>query len=131
MPKLNAIGVIVASLVFFFIGFAWYGFLFNAAWMGAHGLTKDDAGNPVWMIGGLIITVMQVFGLALVLKWRGVADTGEAVQTALIFWACFALAFCGYAFIYLPAHDLKLLAIDGGHLLVGWVAAAATLSRFK
>jgi hypothetical protein len=131
MPKLNAVGIAVASLAFFFIGFIWYGFIFAKLWMAANGLTEEDAGNPAWMIGGLVITVMQVVGLALTLKWRGVANTGEAVQTAVILWALLALAFCGYAFVYLPAHDATLLAIDGGHLLVGWVAAAAILSRFK
>jgi hypothetical protein len=44
MPKLNLVGIIVASLVFFFIGFLWYGLLFTDAWMAAHGVTEKTPG---------------------------------------------------------------------------------------
>ncbi len=131
MPKLNPVGVAVASIVFFLVGFLWYGVLFAKAWMAAEGLTEEDAGSPVWMIGGLVITVMQVTGLALVMKWKGVEGVSDAVKTAVILWALFALPFSAYAFVYLPAHNMTLLMIDASHLLLGWVTSAVILSKFK
>lgn len=133
MPKLNPIGVIVASLAFYFIGFLWYGFLFSDAWMAAHGLAAEDAEaqSPTWMAAGFVITVAQVIGLAVALKWKGVKSPMSAATTAAALWAFFALPFSLYSYIYLPAHDSTLLMIDAGHLLVGWVVSAIVLSLFK
>ncbi len=131
MPKLNPVGIAVASIAFFLIGFLWYGILFAEAWMTAEGLTEEDAGDPVSMLGGFLITVMQVLGLAIVLKWKGVEGTADAASAAAFLWAVLALPLALYDFVYLPAHDLKLLMIDAGHLLIGWVVSAAVLSRFK
>src|SRR5690606_2545271 len=116
---------------FFIVGFLWYGLLFAEAWMAAEGLTEEDAGSSLWMIGGVVITIMQVFGIGLVMKWKGAASLQAAVMTAFILWLLFALPFTLYAYFYLPAHDATLLLIDASHLLVGWVASAAVLSLMK
>ncbi|MCB2114338.1 MAG: DUF1761 domain-containing protein [Parvularculaceae bacterium] len=133
MPKLNLAGIAVASLAFYLIGYLWYGVIFTDAWMAAEGVTPSEAQeqSPVYMIGGLLITILQVIGLSLVLKWKGATGMGAAVTTAAIVWALFALPFCMYAYLYLPRHDSTLLMIDASHLLAGWVVAAAILSRFK
>lgn len=131
MPKLNPVGIAVASIAFFIVGFLWYGVIFSDAWMAGHGLTQDDAESPIWMLGGLVVTVMQVIGLALILKWKGVAGLADAATTAALLWALLALPFTLYAYLYLPAHNSTLLMVDASHLLVGWVVAAAVLSRFK
>ena len=131
MPKLNPVGIAVASVAFFLVGFLWYGVLFAQAWMAAEGVTEEDAGNPIWMLPGLIITAMQVVGLAIVMKWKGVNGLADAVKTALLLWVLFALPFTAYGYIYNPAHNATLLMIDASHLLVGWTAASAVLSRFK
>jgi hypothetical protein len=133
MPKLSLPGVLAATLVFWLIGFLWYGVLFADAWMTAEGVTAADAENqsPLWMAAGVLMTLAQVLGLALVLKWKGVYDLADAVKTAALLWALFALPLALYDFVYLTAHNLSALAIDAGHLFAGWVAAAAVLSRFR
>ena len=133
MSKLNPVGIIVASLAFYFVGFLWYGFLFSDAWMGAHGVTAEDAKgeSPVWMAGGFLITVVQVIGLAIVLRWKGAASPTAAATTAATLWCFFALPFSLYNYIYLPSHGAILLQVDASHLLVGWIVAAITLSFFK
>jgi hypothetical protein len=133
MPKLNPVGLILASIVFYIVGFLWYGVLFSDAWMAAEGVTPEaaEAENPAWMAVGFVITVMQVVGLAIVLKWKGVESLGDAAMTAVILWALFALPFAFYDFIYTPGHNAPLLMIDASHLFVGWTASAAVLSRFR
>lgn len=134
MPNLfglKALPVLVASAAFFVVGFLWYGVIFTEAWMAAEGLTKEDAGSPLWMIAGFAISVLQVVGLGLVLKWRSISAIGPAIQAAAVLWLLFALPFSLYAYIYLPAHDATLLFIDASHLLVGWAVAAATLAVMK
>jgi hypothetical protein len=133
MPKLNPIAIIAASVAFYLIGFLWYGLIFSDAWMSAHGLTAEDAENqsPIWMALGFVITVMQVIGLACVLKWKGASGVAAAAKTAALLWLFLALPFSGYAYIYLTSHDATLLMIDASHMLVGWIVSAVVLSLFK
>ncbi|MEZ5920381.1 MAG: DUF1761 domain-containing protein [Parvularculaceae bacterium] len=133
MPKLNWIAVAAASVAFFLVGFIWYGVLFEDAWMAAKGIPAEpeDAGNPSWMLVGFIITVMQVVGLAMALKWKGAAGPAAAATTAATLWALFALPFTLYGYIYSLDHNSTLLMIDASHLLVGWIVSAIVLSLFK
>lgn len=133
MPKLNPIGIAIASVAFYIVGFLWYGLIFSDAWMAAEGVSKEaaEAESPAWMGVGFVITVMQAVGLAIVLKWKGVESLGDAAMTAVILWALFALPFTLYDFIYTPGHNTTLLMIDASHLLVGWTVCAVALSRFK
>lgn len=138
MPKilgLNLLGVLVASVAFFIVGYIWYELLFKEAWMAAMGVTEADmeaGGNQaIWMIGGFVITVMQVIGIGLVMKWRGVADLAGAVVTAALLWFFIALPFVHYSYLYSVAHSQTLLVVDATHLLAGWVVSAVALSLIK
>lgn len=133
MPKLNPVGVLVASVAFYLVGFLWYGLIFQDAWMAAQNLPKEpeDAGSPIWMAIGFVITVMQVVGLAYVLHWKGAGTPAAAATTAAILWLLFALPFAFYGYIYSFDHSATLLLIDASHLLVGWIAAAVALSMIK
>jgi hypothetical protein len=133
MPKLNPVAIIAASVAFYLIGFLWYGLIFSDPWMSAHGLTAEDAENqgPIWMLLGFVITLMQVTGLACVLKWKGASGPAAAAMTATVLWALLALPFNGYAYVYLTSHDATLLMIDASHMLVGWIISAIVLSLFK
>lgn len=133
MPKLNPIAIALASIAFFAIGAVWYAVLFADAWMAAMGIEKaaEDANGAAWMGVGAVITVMQVLGLAIVFKWKGVAGLADGAKTAALLWALFALPFTLYGYIYSPGHNATLLAIDAGHLFVGWVTAGAILGLFK
>lgn len=137
MPKLfglNLVGVLVASVVFYLIGWAWYGMIFMDAWMAEMNLPEsasEEGMNPVLMILGFLITALQVIGIGLVLKWKGAADLAAAATTAGILWVVFGFPFSMYGYLYGPAHSTTLLMIDAGHLLVGWVVSAVILSFFK
>lgn len=136
MPSLfglKLVPVLLASIAFYFVGFLWYGVIFQQAWLAAEGITEADTqeGAAIWMAGGFLITIMQVIGIGLVLKWKGVAGLAGAVQTALLLWLFLALPFTMYAYLYNPAHNSTLLMIDASHLLVGWLAAAAVLGAMK
>lgn len=136
MPKifgLSLVGVLVASVVFFLIGWVWYGMLFMDAWMAEMGIpqTAEEEMKPMTMILGFVITVMQVIGIGLVMKWKGAAGLAAAVTTAVVLWIVFALPFCAYGYLYSASQSTTLLMIDAGHLLVGWVVSAIVLSFIK
>ncbi|MCK5744592.1 MAG: DUF1761 domain-containing protein [Oricola sp.] len=136
MPKilgLNIVAVIVASVAFFMVGWLWYGVLFVDAYMESTGMSADEAGGAfdIWMAGGFLITLMQVIGLGLVMKWKGEASPAAAATTAVVLWVFLALPFTMYPYLYTPAHDSAMLMIDASHLLVGWVVSAVVLCLIK
>ncbi len=129
---LKLVPVLVATLVFWMLGYVWYGVVFMDAWMAGHNLTTDNAGGfDIYMIGGILTTFVQVIGIGLVLKWRSVAGIGPAVKTAATLWAVFALPITMYAYLYLPAHNSTLLMIDASHLLTGWIVSAVIYAVMK
>jgi hypothetical protein len=135
MPKLfglNLVAVFAAAVAFFIVGFLWYGVIFSDMWMAEMGMTKaDDDSTPVTYLIGFVITLMQVIGLGLVLKWRNAAGLSAAVTTAATLWLVFALPFCVYGYLYAATHSTTLLMIDASHLLVGWVVSVVVLSLLK
>lgn len=136
MPKvlgLNLVGVLVASVAFFLLGWLWYGMVFSDAYMAELGIPASAAeeGNPMTYILGFIITVLQVVGIGLAMKWKDAAGLGGAVTTAVILWIVFAVPFSAYSYLYGAAHSETLFMIDAGHLLVGWVISAIVLSLIK
>ena len=129
----NLLGVFAAGVVFWMIGALWYAVLFSEAWMNAYGLTIEEieAGNPAWMGLGVLISFASALGFAKVMAWRGVAGVGDAISTAIILWALFALPVAGYYLVYQPQHALGGYMIDAAHLLVGSCVMAVVISRFQ
>jgi uncharacterized protein DUF1761 len=132
MFGLKPIPVVLATVVFWFLGFIWYGLVFADAWMAGHGIPADQAGGfDIYMAGGVLITLLQVIGLAFVLSWRNVSGINAAVKTVLTMWFLLALPIIMYDYIYVPAHNSTLLMIDGSYVLVGWLASAVILAVMK
>lgn len=136
MPRifgLNLVGILLASLVFFFAGFVIYGVVLADVWMRIEGVTPDAAAaaGMGWLVPAFAITVLQVIGLGMVLQWRKAMNLRDAVTTALAMWAFFALPLMAYDPIYIPGHSPLTLALDGLHLFVGWTASAVILTLFK
>lgn len=126
-------GVVVAFLVFYSIGFLWYGVFFTDIWMQGEGYTEAELAdaNQAWMALGLPQTIAQVIGVGLILKWRGWPDLQGAVTTALIVSICFVLPFSAYQLMYSTAHSIPLFFVDATHLLFGWVASAIILTLMR
>ena len=129
----SAIGVVLATLAFWVIGAIWYGVLFSDIWMAENRVIEADfeGQSPMWMMLGILISLLAVIGIGKVMAWRGVTDIGGAVMTAISLWVFFAVSFVMYDLAYLPAHSTTMFFVDIGHLLVGWVVSAAVLSFFK
>lgn len=136
MPKLfglNIVAVLAASVAFFLIGWLWYGVIFMDSWMAEMGIpaSADADPSPTMLAIGFVITVLQVVGVGLAMKWKSAAGLNGAVMTAVVLWLVFALPFSTYGYLYGPSHSALLFAIDAGHLLVGWVVSAIILSLLK
>ena len=133
MPNINGtsvLGILLASIGFYFIGFLWYGFIFMEKWMTLQGLPMDGEMQVMPMIWGFVITVIQVIGINYVLHQSGAKVLSTCAKIAAILGFLLAVPFASYASIYAGA-PLELFMIDASHLLVGYVVAGVILSAFR
>lgn len=133
MPKLQGtslLGLLAASVGFYFVGFLWYGFIFMEKWMALQGMPMDGEMQVMPMVWGFIITVIQVIGINYVLHHSGASQLSTCAKIAAILGLLFAVPFTAYASIYAKA-PLELFMIDASHMFVGFVTAGIILSFFR
>lgn len=133
MPKVhgtNLLGILAASIGFFFIGFLWYGVIFMEKWMTLQGLPMDGEQQMMPYVWGFLITVVQVVGINYVLHQSGAKVLSTCAKIALILAILLAVPFVAYATIYAGA-PIELLMIDASHMVVGYVVAGVILSFFR
>ena len=133
MPKIfgtSLIGILAASVVFFMLGWLWYGIIFQEMWMGLAGITETEP-NPMTMVWGFVITVVQVLGIAFVLNHAGASTLATCVKIGAILAIFIALPVLSYGAIYGQHYPTKMLELDFGHLLIGYCIVGAVLSFFR
>ncbi len=135
MPKLagvNLLGIVLAALAMWIIGFIWYGLLFSNAWMSAHGWTEAsfEGQSALWMPAGFLISLILSFGLGWHMKQKQIAKLDTAALFGLWLALLIGVPLMMYAYVYSPSHSWELLLIDGSHTIVTFVAACAVLSFF-
>lgn len=139
MPKFfgsNIISLLLATIVFYMLGFLWYSFIFVDQWMHLTGITKADALvrgeqlGAMMYVWGLLITLAQVLGIAAVLNWAGATRLVTCVKIAMMLAVMLILPVLGYGMLY-QGVSIHLVGIDFLHLLIGYSLAAAVLSFFR
>ncbi|NQY13290.1 MAG: DUF1761 domain-containing protein [Henriciella sp.] len=154
MPKIagvNLLGVVLAAVAMFFVGFLWYGVLFQEPWMNANGLffvdetkqsmqwlTADgiqsiagDAGpNPMVMLWGFVLSLVLAYGLGWHMKQKNISKAGTAALFGLWMGLLIGVPLMAYDTVYTPFGSLMGLFVDGSHTVVTFVAASVVLSFF-
>lgn len=135
MPKamgVNLLGVLLAAIAMFIVGFVFYGALFQDIWMSARGYTPEllEAGNPAWMGAGFLISLVLSFGIGYFMQKRDISGLSGAVRFAAMFAVVIGFPLLAYDFVYGAYHSVPGLLVDWGHTLAGFIAAAAVLSFF-
>ncbi|MEM1087396.1 MAG: DUF1761 domain-containing protein [Pseudomonadota bacterium] len=154
MPKIagvNLLGVILAAVAMFFVGFIWYGVLFTEPWMGANGLFFTDetkqtmqwltaeglqsvqaaAGpNPMVMLWGFVLSLALSFGIGWHMKQKGITKLGTALLFGLWLSLLIGVPLMAYDTVYTPYGSLIGLFVDGSHTVATFLAASAVLSFF-
>lgn len=128
MDRINWLGVIAATVVAFFIGFLWYGLIFEATWLELTGQTKSEDMSMLPMAWGLLQTFVTMLGLG----WFIGRDSSvmEGLKTGLVAAICFALMTSAYNFIY-ETSPTGLLPIDWSHLLVVYAVGGAIIGGLR
>ena len=139
MPKIfgySLLAIILATIVFYMVGFAIYGFLFSEQWMTYAGMTeaealaRNEALGPMMFVWGLLITLAQVLGIALFLKKANISSAGKGLLKGAILATLFALPVMTYNWLY-QGSSANLLGLDYMHLLIGYSLVGAVLGFFR
>lgn len=126
--KLNWMGIIVATVVAFFIGFLWYGLIFEAQWTALTGVTAEG-GDAMWMLVGVVQTFITMTGLGWLISKLG-DGWMNGFKTGLMAGVFFALTTSAYGFIY-QTSAMGLLPIDWSHLLAVYGVGGAIIGGLK
>lgn len=139
MPKIfntSWLAVILATVVFYLIGFAWYGFLFQDVWLAAAGMTVAESEalaksqGAMMFFWGPLITFAQALGLLWIINLAGAKRLPKCLSIA--FWAFLMIAvpLLAYACVY-GGYSLEGILVDYGHILLGWLAMSAIFAAFR
>lgn len=140
MPKImntSWLAVILATIVFFLIGWVWYGTLFSEQWMAAEGITQEIAnarleemGMMTWLISALAITLAQALGVLMVLNLAGAKRLPASLKCTFWLLVTIVAPLIAYACIY-GGYPLSGYLIDMGHLSIGYLVMAAIYAVFR
>ena len=139
MPKIfghSLLAIILATIIFYMVGFAIYGFLFSEQWMiyagmtEAEALARNEALGPMMFVWGLLITLAQVLGIALFLKKANISSAGKGLLKGALLATLFALPVMTYNWLY-QGSSANLLGLDYMHLLIGYSLVGAVLGFFR
>ncbi len=135
MPKIfgsSLLAILLATILFYMVGFLVYGLLFGEQWMSLAGMTeaeavaRNEALGPMMFVWGLLITLAQVLGIAIFLKKANINSAGKGFVKGAVLATLFALPVMAYTWLY-QGSSAHLLALDYAHLFIGYGLAGAVL----
>ncbi len=130
MSNMNWLGIIVAAVVAYFIGFLWYGVLFEAEWQALTGVVVEEGKSDMTpMILGFFQTLVTMVGLGWFIGKIGGGWMGGA-KVGLVAAVCFAIMTTAYAYLYEGA-PMGLMKIDWSHLLLIYGIGGAIIGGLK
>lgn len=130
---INWLSVLAAAIAIYAIGFVIYGLLVPEEWwMAASGASQQEieAVGASRMPFGVVMPLMTAAFLAVLFKFGRVADASTGAKWAVVVALASAIPSLLYGWVYgVGPFDITL--IDGGHLLLGHVAAGAILGGWR
>ena len=135
MPRIsgvNLLGLLLAALAIYLVGFVWYGLMFSEIWMAETGYTEAmyEGQSSLWMPAGIIMPLILAFGLGWHMKQKNISTLKTAALFGLWLGLLIGAPLMMYAYIYSPYHSWELLLIDTSHVVVSFVLGSAVLSYF-
>jgi hypothetical protein len=136
--KINFVAVVVAAIVNFIIGFAWYAALFARAWTKEMGYDPNMRPGKKAMIKGMTLMVVGNFLFAWVLAfylagWKYIPGANEmsltimAINSAISVWVGFFIP-VHLSRVVWEKHSWRLFFINSGYHLVATIVVALILS---
>ncbi|MEM8776145.1 MAG: hypothetical protein AAGF53_13995 [Pseudomonadota bacterium] len=113
--------------------FMWYGGFFKDAFYFGMGITEDDVTAEalgLWYPIGMILSMSQGLGVAIILKWRNWPSFVEAITTALVAGFIATTTF-SYRLIILPDHNHDLFYVNASGIITAFVLAAVVITALR
>lgn len=130
---INPLGVLIAAIAYFVIGWLWYApFLFGNEW-GRHDEKLEEVGGRFSLrkigayIGEFIISLIIAYVLAIFLQISQANEIIEGITVALWAWVGF-IATTHFSAVLWGRKTLKHFLIHAGFMLVGLLAMGAILA---
>lgn len=132
MSELNYTAIVAATVVYFAIGYFWYGPIFGSMWLKLNGFTKKAmADKKKKGMSGLIATnfvavLLTSYVLGNVLAFAATGTLAESLQVVAWLWLGFSAALMLPGYLY-TGKSVQLFVLDVGYHLVGLLAAGAVI----
>ena len=131
--KTNYLAVVVAAVAYWFLGFLWYGVLFNKAWMDLEHMTIEQSKSVspvVPLIVSFLLELLIAYSLAQLCIWRNADTASRGASIGVLVWIGFVgpIALMTYMFEMRPR---ALYAINEFYPLAGLILMGAILGAWK
>lgn len=127
---INWIAVIVATVLMYALGYAWYGPLFGDAWTAALGHAPTMNGSMGMIYGlGFLNTLITAVGLAWLTSRIGTGSLASCVAVSVAAWFFFDFTTMAVDYLYV-GHSLALTEINAGYQLASYVLTGVVLGLF-
>ncbi len=134
MHRVNWWAIVVSAIVFFLIGWLWYGMLFTSAWMTAMGKATGDMtqGGAAGYEYGLtfVMAFLLAYGLARILSWRGDLNPGRGALIGLSMGLLIFGTMTAMDYTY-EMRGSTLAIINVGYVVVGMAVMGVILGAWK
>lgn len=131
MSDISILGCIVAALAFFFLGAAWYTFLFGRQWRAEMGISEEEAAgqspNPLMFVGSVVIGLVIAVTLG---KLIAESSVGYGFKVGLGAGIGIGAALLAQNCIY-EARSVRFFAINAGYVVVGLAVMGTIIGAFQ
>lgn len=127
LVAVNYVAVLVAAIVGYVIGMAWYSpSLFGKMWMNLANIKPDKKGMTNKMIAGFVGTLVMSFVLAHFIVFTGVSAIMDVAMLGFLLWLGF-LATTMLGMVLWEGKPVKLYILNTVHYLVVLIVMGAIL----
>ncbi len=131
MDNISIVGIIVAAIAFFFLGAAWYTFLFGKPWRAELGISEADAAgakpNPLLFLYSLVMGLIIAATLA---KLISESSIGYGLKVGLGVGAGIGAALMAQNYAY-EQKSLKFWAMNAGYVIIGLGVMGTIIGAFQ
>lgn len=127
--QIRPISIVLATVFLSAFGVLWYGLLFSDIQEDGHRFTSEEYAsfNPLWYIGGIVISFFIAWGLGMIIKLQGKAGIKAGVIGGLKAVVGFGVPLVSYPLVFSPLHDFALYAVGASQIIIAWAIAGGII----
>lgn len=125
---------LIGSFLLMSTMFMWYGSFFKEGFYLGMGITEEHVTAQalgIWYPIGLVLSMSQGIGIAILLMWRNWPGIISSALTAFAAALFFAVTTFSYRLVILPDHNHELFYINASGIITAFTLAAVTISALR